>query len=103
MILREGVNNKNEHFTARLNVSVDPPPYGQLFVIFYSVLWTLYHMIICVLKRILQKKKSIFKQTLDFLLLLLLPSGSSFAKGRPLILTTSKEHEKCMFESLYIR
>ena len=35
--LRGGV--KNEYFTVRLTVRVDPPLYGQLFVIYLGVRW----------------------------------------------------------------
>ena len=40
--LRKGSCLRNGYFTVRLTVSVDqppPPPYGQLFVIFFGVLW----------------------------------------------------------------
>ena len=94
-------------------VSVDPPP------LMVSVLWLLlvyfwpYIMIICVLKRILHKKKSIFMQLLEspippltaaalrmIICKRLSPpndhlqeaglSGSSFARGRPLRMTICK-------------
>ena len=38
---------KNEYFKVRLTVSSDPPPYGQLFVIFLGVLLTLYYDYMC--------------------------------------------------------
>ena len=45
----------------RLTVNVDPPPLWLAFLVFF---WP-YIMIICVLKRILHKKKSIFMQILE--------------------------------------
>ena len=66
--------------------------YGQLFVIFLVFFWP-YLMIICVLNRILYTRKSQFSFNYcnpQFLLLLLLPSGWSFARDWPLILTTTK-------------
>ena len=50
-------------------------------------------MVICVLKQILHPKKAVFIQLLESSippLILLLPSGSSFAKGRPLRMTICK-------------
>ena len=50
-----GKLSKNKYFTARLTVSVNPPPYGKLwdfFCVFDSRKWT-YR----ILKRILHKKK----------------------------------------------
>ena len=41
-----------------------PHPYSRLFVIFLVYLWP-YIMIICILKRILHEKKSIFIQLLE--------------------------------------
>ena len=50
----------------RLTVSVDPPPLQSPFHVFLGVLLT--YMIICVLKRILHKKKAIFIQLLESLI-----------------------------------
>ena len=60
--------------------------YGQLFVIFLVFFWP-YLMIICVLNRILYTRKSQFSFNYcnpQFLLLLLLPSRWSYARGRSL-------------------
>ena len=56
-------------------------------------------MILCVLKRILHKKSqfSCNYRNPQFLILLLLPSGWSFPRGRPLILTTTKRAWKMHF------
>ena len=62
-------------------------------------------MIICVLKRILHKKMSIFMLLLespippDHHLQEASPSGSSFETVQPLILTTKKRALKCIFET----
>ena len=39
IIINDKVSRKkNKYFTVRYTVSVDPAPYGQLFVIFFGVL-----------------------------------------------------------------
>ena len=56
------------------------PPYDQLIAIFFG----------CSFDLILKRHFSSNYWNPQFLLLLLLLSGSSFARGRPLILTTTK-------------
>ena len=46
----------NGYFTVRLTVSVDPPLYGQLFVIFFCALLTLYYDYMCSETDFTQKK-----------------------------------------------
>ena len=55
---------KTGYFTVRLTISVHPPaPYGQLFVIFCGVLFTLYCVYMCSETDITQEKVNFHPST----------------------------------------
>ena len=97
--VRRGVK-KSEYFTVRLTVSIYPsPPYGHLFVIFLGVFFILVYDSMCSEADFTQEKVDFHATTeipnsssycccpLDDNLQVSGPSGSSFAKGRPLRIT----------------
>ena len=78
---------------------VPTPPYGQVFVIFFVFFWP-YIMVMCVLKRILHKKKSIFLQVLESRI----PPLTAAARRMTICKRPAPHfdhHEKCIFETLH--